>query len=97
MGKHGKNNFKTLFKEHEGEIEDIMPEIKTDINEELNKPFTMTEFQTIISKPKNNKAVGPDRIPNEFFKHVTNEIKAIILNFLNLYLKFGMKHFVKTL
>ena len=89
-GKTWEEHFKTLFKEHEGEIEDIMPEIKTDINEELNKPFTMTEFQTIISKLKNNKAAGPDRIPNEFLKHVTNEIKAIILNFLNLNLKFGM-------
>ena len=56
-GKTWEEHFKTLFKEHEGEIEDIMPEIKTDINEELNKPFTMTEFQTIISKLKNNKAV----------------------------------------
>ena len=51
----------------------------------------MTEFQTTLSKLKNNKAVGPDdRIPNEFIKHVTNEIKEIILEFLNLNLKFGM-------
>ena len=54
-----------------------MLKIKIDINEELNKPFSMTEFQTTISKLKNNKAVGPDRIPNEFIKHVTNEIKEI--------------------
>ena len=72
-GKTWEEHFKTLFKEHEGEIEDIIPEIKTDINEELNKPSTMTEFQTIISKLKNNSAVGPDRIPD----------------FLNLNLKFG--------
>ena len=50
----------------------------------------MTEFQTTISKLKNNKAVGPDRIPNEFIKHVTNEIKEIILKFLNLNLKVGI-------
>ena len=89
-GKTWEEHFKTLFNEHEGEIEDIMPEIKTDINEELNKPLTMTEFQTIISKLKNNKDVGPDRIPNEFCKHVTSEIKVIILNLLNFNLKFGM-------
>ena len=38
---------------------------------------------------KNNKGVGPDRIPNEFIPHVTNEIKEIILKFLNLDQKVG--------
>ena len=46
----------------------------------------MTEFQTTISKLKNNKAVGRD----EFIKNVTNEIKEIILNFLTLNLKVGI-------
>ena len=50
----------------------------------------MTEFQTTISKLKNNKAVGPDRIPNKFIKHVTNEIKEIIMTFLILNLKVGI-------
>ena len=83
-------HFKTLFKEHEGNIENLLPKIKIDINEELNKPFSMTEFQTTISKLKNNKAEGPDRIRNEFIKHVTNEIKEIILKFLNLNLRVGI-------
>ena len=50
----------------------------------------MPEFQTTISKLKNNTEVGPDRIPNEFIKHVTNEIKEIILTFVNLNLIFGI-------
>ena len=58
-----------------------MTQIKIDINEELNKPFSMTEFQTKISKLKNNKTVGPDRFPKEFIQHVTNEIKEMILKF----------------
>ena len=57
-GKQRETHFKTLFKEHEGNIENLMPKIKIDINEELNNPFSMTEFQTTISKLKNNKAVG---------------------------------------
>ena len=89
-GKQWETHFKTLFKEDEGNIENLMPKIKIDINEKINKPFSMTEFQTTISKLKNNKAVGPDRIPNEFIKHVTNEIKEIILKFLNLNLKVGI-------
>ena len=89
-GKRWETHFKTLFKEHKGKIEDILPKVQVDINEELNKPFSMTEFQTTLSKLKNNKVVGPDRIPNEFIKHVTYEIKEIILKFLNLNLKFGM-------
>ena len=74
-GQRWENHFKNLFTKHEGNIEDIMTINKTKVNKELNKTFSMTELQTAISKLKNNKAVGPDRIPNEFIKHVTNEIK----------------------
>ena len=102
-GKQWETHFKTLFKEHDNNIENLIPKIKIDINEELNKPFSMTKFQTTISKLKNNKTVGPDRIPNEFIKHVTNEIKEIILKFLNLNLKVGItvenlcQHFITVI
>ena len=39
---------------------------------------------------KNNKAVGPGRIPNEFIKHLTHEIKEIILKLFNPNLKVGI-------
>ena len=89
-GKQWEEHFKSLFKKHEGNIEELMTKRGMNINQELNKQFSMSELQDAISKLKNNKAVGPDRIPNEFIKHATKEIKGLILKFLNLNLKNGI-------
>ena len=83
-GKQWEEYFKTIFKEHEGKIEDIMNGQNQNRCRRRTK-FTMTKFQTTISKLKNNKAVGPHRIPNEIIKH---EKKEIILKSLNLNIKF---------
>ena len=48
---------------------------------EYNRPFTPDELDKIRCKMKNNKAVGPDMIPNEMLKH--EGIKALLLSFVN--------------
>ena len=50
----------------------------------------MEELMFNIKKSENNKATGPDRIPNEFIKHAPTNILNIILQFLNLNLEKGL-------
>ena len=50
----------------------------------------MQELKNSITKLKNNKACGPDGIPNEFIKHASGEFLGIILTFLNLNLEKGI-------
>ena len=80
--------FQKLFQKQNGSPS--APNNSNAINEELNKIFTMSELEKAILKLKNNKAVGPDRISNEFIKNATPEIKEIILRFFNLNLKYGI-------
>ena len=48
-------------------IEDI-PQLATDENEILSAPFLDKEVFEAISQMKNNKALGPDEFPAEFYK-----------------------------
>ena len=59
-------------------------------NLDLNNMFTMQGLKNSINKLKNNKACGPDGIPNEFIKHASDEFLGIILTFLNLNLEKGI-------
>ena len=43
-----------------------------------------------IKQLKNNKATGPDRIPNEFIKNAPTKISNIILQFFNLNIEKGL-------
>ena len=42
---------------------------KTNVNDELNKPITLSEVKPQCEKSKANKAVGMDDIANELMKH----------------------------
>lgn len=53
--------------------------------EQLGSPFTINEIELVVKQLVNNKASGPDGIPNEFLKVYWNEVKheiyQIMLNF----------------
>lgn len=53
--------------------------------EQLGSPFTINEIELVIKQLVNNKASGPDGIPNKFLKVYWNEVKhkiyQIMLNF----------------
>lgn len=51
----------------ESKIEDV-PQLTTVENDILAAPFTEKEVFEAISQMKNNKALGPDGFPAEFYK-----------------------------
>ena len=57
---------------------------------ELNRNFTMDELKATIKALKNKKAVGPDRIANEFIKLANEDILKLILSYFNLNLNKGL-------
>lgn len=48
-------------------------------NEELCRPFSKTEIKEALFQMEHNKAVGPDKIPTEFFQTCWDIIKSDIL------------------
>ncbi len=64
--------------------------IQHSVNEEINKPVTITEVKCIVSRLKNNKACGIDSIVNEYLKHCPEEILVIIVKLFNVVLRSGI-------
>ena len=83
------NYYKNLYCEHKIE-EDNYQEVNKLIEQMLKEQsniteddFNMKEFNDALKKLKNNKSVGPDRIPTEMLKNSPLETKQIILKLMN--------------
>ena len=63
--------------------------INHNINEEINKPFTVDEIRKVASKFKCNKSCGNDKIINEFIKHCPERMIVIITRLFNMVLETG--------
>ena len=50
---------------------------------ECEKDFTLKEFNDSLTKLKNNKTAGPDRIPAEMIKNSPHSVLMLILMFIN--------------
>ena len=55
-----------------------------------NKSITLREIEGVIAKLENNKAPGPDAIPNRFLKALSKNAKIAILDAFNQSLKQGI-------
>ena len=55
------------------------PKLNQDEIENLNRPITSTEIETVISNLPANKSPGPDGFTDEFYQKVTKEITPILL------------------
>ena len=81
--------FKSLFTEEEGDIESILEADSKPINEVLNKKISKEELTNTLTNLKKRKAVGDDKIANEFLQNLPDNILATLLDYLNLNLETG--------
>ena len=89
-GKKCEEFFEALFAKIDKNIELVMSKINTiPHNEFLNCEFIMEELKETIRLLISKKAVGPDRIANEFLKHAPPALLKILLRYFNLNIKKG--------
>ena len=89
-GKKCEDFFEALFSKIDKNVDLVMSKIN-DLphNEFLNCEFVMKELKEVIRSLISKKAVGPDRIANEFLKHAPPELLKILLMYFNLNMKEG--------
>jgi len=79
--KEWSQHFSSIYKS-EGTPSYNQPDNKIQIDE-LDKPFTLSELNTVLHSLKNKKASGKDGIPNEVWKSLTLFNKSLLLSILN--------------
>ena len=55
-----------------------------EVNEELDKEISEREITEAVSNLKNNKAVGEDKISNEYIKASIDTLKAVYKKIFNI-------------
>ena len=56
-----------------------LPKLKQEEIENLNRPITSEEFESVIKNLPTNKSPGPDGFPGEFCQALKAEITPILL------------------
>jgi len=74
---------------YSGDVPPLVNTVTINTTEVINQPFTIGEIKIGIKHLKNNKASGPDKIINEFFKHCHNDCLQLIVHFFNIVLNTG--------
>ena len=88
-GQKWEDYFKGLFTEEKGDIDKILKKEPKPVNRKLNAKIKKEELAKIITKLKKGKAVGNDKIANEFLQVIPDNIFKLILDYLNLTLEIG--------
>ena len=57
------------------------PKLNQEEIENLNRPITNMEIETVIINLPTNKSPGPDRFTGEFYQKFREELTPIVLNF----------------
>ena len=61
-----------------------LPKLNQEEIENLNRPITSTEIETVIKSLPTNKSPGPDGITGEFYQKFREELTHILHFLLNL-------------
>ena len=88
-GQKWEDYYKGLFTEEKGDIDKVLRKEPKPINQKLNTRITKEEMIRIISKLRKGKAVGNDKIANEFLQVMPDNIYNLVLEYLNLTLELG--------
>ena len=56
-----------------------LPRLNQEDRENMNKPITSTEIETVIKKLLTNKSPGPDYITGKFYQTFREELTPILL------------------
>lgn len=86
---HITNYYKNLFgSERQSTIRlhqdlwDPNSKISVEENEELTKPFTVTELEEVVMSMRDGSAPGPDGFSSVFFKFFWHQIKGVLIEML---------------
>ena len=56
-----------------------LPKLKQEEIENLNRPITSTEIETVIKNLPTNQSPGPDDFTGEFYQKLREELPSILL------------------
>ena len=70
-----------------------LPRLNQEEVENMNRPITSTNIETVIKKLSTNKSAGPDGFTGKFYKTFREELIHILLT---LFQKLHMKEYTQT-
>ena len=89
-GRRTEEFYEKLFTKIEDNINSVMEKVHMADNNFLNQDFVLEELKYVIDELIKKKAVGKDRIANEFLQQASPALLQLLLNYMNLNIRTGL-------